>query len=64
MAQTNLATLLGTSPALATAQLQADFIAKYAAFQGRPQEFWAQLSQDAEFKTAVPDLQLTCQVGV
>src|SRR5206468_1741340 len=36
----------------------------YTAFQGTPQEFWAQLSQDAEFKTVIPGIQLQCQVAV
>lgn len=63
VAQTNLATLLNTSTAAGTAQLQTDFIAKYAAFQGTAQEFWTELSQDAEFKSAVPELQFTMQLG-
>jgi hypothetical protein len=64
IAQTNLTTLLRTSPALATDQPALDFVAKYVAFQGTTQEFWAQLSQDAEFKTAIPELQFTMQLGV
>jgi hypothetical protein len=64
VAQTNLATLLATSPTLASAQLQTDFMQKYAAFQGTTQEFWAQLSQDAEFKPAMAELQFTIQLGM
>ncbi len=63
VAQTNLTTLLTTSPALTSVQLQTDFINKYAAFQGTMPDFWTQLSQDAEFKEVVPELQLTMQLG-
>ena len=64
VAQTNLAALLSTSPALTASQLQTEFIQKYTAFQGPMQEFWNQLGQDATFKAIVPELQFTMQLGV
>jgi hypothetical protein len=63
-AQTNLGTLLSTSSDLSNAQLQTDFINRYISFQGTTRDFWTQLSQDAEFKTLVPQLQFTMQLGV
>jgi hypothetical protein len=60
----NIGTLLATSPALGTnQQLQADFIDRYAASTGTIQQFWAALSTDPEFASAVPELQLTFQLG-
>lgn len=63
VAKVNLATLLGTSPALANPQLQDTFISRYVSFQGAIQDFWKQLSQDAQFKAVVPELQFTLQLG-
>ena len=40
-----------------------DFISRYAGFQGPISEFWSTLSQDSEFTGAVPELQLTLQLG-
>jgi hypothetical protein len=64
VARTNLGNLLSTSPSLSSAQLQTDFINKYTSFQGTTQDFWTQLGQDTEFKTLVPELQFTMQLGV
>lgn len=64
VAQTNLSTLLSTSSALAVDKVQTDFLAKYVSFQGSTQDFWTQLGQDDEFKSLVPELQFTMQLGV
>jgi hypothetical protein len=64
VAQTNLSKLLSTSPSLSAAQIQTDFVTKYTSFQGTTQNFWTELSQDAEFKALVPELQFTMQLGV
>jgi hypothetical protein len=64
VAQTNLASLMATSPTLAAEPLQTDFIQKYASFQGSIQDFWNQINQDAILKAAIPELQLTMQLGV
>jgi len=60
----DIASLLATSPALGqNQQIQVDFISRYAASTGTIQEFWNQLSNDPEFKAAVPELQFTLQLG-
>jgi hypothetical protein len=64
VAQTNLASLMGTSPTLAAATLQTDFIQKYTSFQGSIQNFWSEISQDATLKAAIPELQFTMQLGL
>jgi Tc toxin complex TcA C-terminal TcB-binding domain/ABC toxin N-terminal region/Neuraminidase-like domain/PA14 domain len=64
VAQTNLSSLLSTSSALSNPQLQADFINLYSSFQGTPQDLWNQLGQNAEFKSLIPQLQFTMQLGV
>ena len=64
VAQSNLAALLATSPSLANAKLQTDFIQKYLAFDGTAHEFWTQLSADPVFKGLVPELQFTMQLGL
>ncbi len=62
--QANLATLLQSSPALASkTALIDDFISRYAGFQGSISDFWNVLGQDDEFKEAVPQLQLTLQLA-
>jgi len=55
---------MATSPTLAAEPLQTDFIQKYASFQGSIQDFWNQINQDAILKAAIPELQLTMQLGV
>ncbi|HUO15713.1 MAG TPA: neuraminidase-like domain-containing protein, partial [Verrucomicrobiae bacterium] len=64
VAQTNLVSLMATSPSLAAAALQTDFIQKYTSYQGSTQGFWNQISQDATLKAAIPELQFTMQLGV
>ncbi len=60
----NLATLLQTSATLkANATLIDDFITSYASSQGSMVTFWTAMSQNAEFKAVVPELQLTLQLG-
>ena len=60
----DIAGLLATSPIIGqNQQLQADFINRYAASTGTIQDFWNQLSNDPEFKAAVPELQFTLQLG-
>lgn len=44
VAQTHLAELLSTSSTPLSAQLQTEFIQKYAAYQGTMQDFWTQLT--------------------
>ncbi len=64
MAKAGIASLLATSPTLASQQqLQADFINQYAAWTGSIGAFWATLSANPEFTKAVPELQLTLQLG-
>jgi hypothetical protein len=59
-----LATLLHTSPALAAnAQLIDDFVGRYTGATGSLADFWKILGQDTEFKTLVPELQFTLQLG-
>jgi len=59
-----MATLLSTSPGLAAnPQLIDDFINSYANATGSMADFWQSLSQDNEFKAAVPELQFTLQLG-
>ncbi|MGP0019099.1 MAG: neuraminidase-like domain-containing protein [Candidatus Sulfotelmatobacter sp.] len=60
----DLAALLKTSPTLAAnAQLIDDFVGQYAAASGSTAAFWSALSQNAEFKAAIPELQLALQLG-
>jgi GH18 family chitinase len=60
----SLASLLGTTSAAgANAKLADDFITAYAAFDGSAADFWAALAQNPEFQNAVPELQLTLQLG-
>jgi GH18 family chitinase len=59
-----MAILLKTSSALASnTQLIDDFNSKYAAFKGSIASLWNTLSQSDEFKSVVPELQLTLQLG-
>ena len=59
-----LAKLLATSPSLSTNQkLQADFTARYSSFAGSQQALLKQLAEDPEFAGALPELQLTLQLG-
>ncbi len=64
VAQTNLVALMATSPNLASAPVQTEFLQKYASFRGSAQDFWNQMSQDATLKAAIPELQFTMQLGV
>jgi hypothetical protein len=60
----DIASLLATSPTIGqNQQLQIDFINRYAASTGTIQDFWNQLSNENEFKAAVPEFQFTLQLG-
>jgi GH18 family chitinase len=59
-----MANLLATSPALGSSpQVVNSFISRYAASKGPIGDFWQVLSNDATFKAAVPELQLSLQLG-
>src|ERR1700741_389017 len=60
----DITSLLSTSTLLRhNQQLQAYFINRYAASTGTIQDFWKQVSNDPEFKAAVPELQFTLQLA-
>ena len=64
VAQTDLTSLLRTSPALsANAAAIATFVTQYATYQGSMSAFWTSLSQNDQLKSLVPELQLTLQLG-
>jgi len=59
-----MARLLATSPVLGSnAKLIDDFTSQYASFKGPIADFWSTLAQDARFKAALPEVQLTLQLG-
>ena len=59
-----LSGLLATSPALsALPALIDDFVERYAAASGSLADFWTSLAQDPQLGTAVPELQLSLQLG-
>jgi GH18 family chitinase len=60
----DLATLLATSrPLAADSKLIDHFINQYAGFNGPIADFWNTLRDTDEFKAAVPELQLSLQLG-
>ena len=62
--KSSVGSLLATSPTLASnQQLQTDFVNRYAASDGSTQDFWQSLTNDPEFKSVVPELALTFELG-
>jgi hypothetical protein len=54
-------TLLSTISSLSA--IAGDFVDLYAAHTGTIQDFWTQLGQNPEFKTVVPQIQFSLQLG-